>query len=67
MYRDTFLVLITLVRQKTKFSQLSINSEMTGQLINGFWVDWSTHKRCWVDRNNNVAELNTDNMKRYLL
>ena len=34
IYRVTFLVLITLVRQKAKFSQLSNVSELTGQLIN---------------------------------
>ena len=34
IYGDTFLVLITLVRQKAKFSQLSNVSQLTGHLIN---------------------------------
>ena len=34
MYRVTFLVLITLVRQKAKFGQLSNVSELSDQLMN---------------------------------
>ena len=34
IYRVTFLVLITLVRQKAKFGQLSNVSELSDQLIN---------------------------------